>query len=96
MTRDVEQWGSGLKRMSDECKSAGIKVTFEKIKSGFLVTFYRPDFKTDVKITKKVIENDGTKPVNGLADGLVDGLVENQKNMAKCAQPLKKVKIRED
>lgn len=41
LTKDIEGWGSGLKRISDECKSAGIKVTFEKIKSGFLVSFYR-------------------------------------------------------
>lgn len=43
ITKDIERWGSGLKRITDECKERGIKVTFEKIKSGFLVTFYRPE-----------------------------------------------------
>ena len=74
MTRDVEQWGSGLKRISDECKAAGIKVSFEKIKSGFLVAFHRPAIKTNVKITGKVSGR-------GLVERLVEGLVENQKNM---------------
>jgi ATP-dependent DNA helicase RecG len=41
LSEDIEKWGSGLRRISKECKAAGVKVEFEKIKSGFLVTFYR-------------------------------------------------------
>src|SRR3990167_503778 len=40
--KDIERWGSGFKRIVDECKVAGVKVTFENIKTGFVVTFYRP------------------------------------------------------
>ncbi len=41
-SEDIEKWGSGLRRISEECKATGVKVAFEKIKSGFMVTFYRP------------------------------------------------------
>lgn len=40
--KDIERWGSGFKRIVDECKAAGVRVTFENIKTGFVVTFYRP------------------------------------------------------
>jgi ATP-dependent DNA helicase RecG len=40
-TKDVEEWGSGLKRISKACAESGVKVTFKVLKSGFLVTFYR-------------------------------------------------------
>ena len=43
LSKDIEKWGSGLKRISEECKAASVKVKFEKIKSGFVVTFYRPE-----------------------------------------------------
>jgi ATP-dependent DNA helicase RecG len=45
LTRDIEKWGSGLKRISDECRASGIKVEFKKIKSGFVVVFHRPAVK---------------------------------------------------
>ena len=43
LSEDIEKWGSGLRRISQECKTAGVKVIFKKIKSGFVVTFYRPN-----------------------------------------------------
>ena len=39
---DIEKWGSGIKRIYDACKEENVKVEFEKLKSGFLITFYRP------------------------------------------------------
>jgi len=42
LSEDIEKWGSGLRRISQECKIEKIEVAFNKIKSGFLVTFYRP------------------------------------------------------
>ncbi len=40
-TKDVEEWGSGLKRISKECAESGVRVAFKVLKSGFLVTFHR-------------------------------------------------------
>ena len=51
-TKDIERWGSGLKRIISECKGAGVKVTFGKIKSGFVVTFYRPIKEKRIRVTR--------------------------------------------
>ena len=40
-TKDIEKWGSGLKRIYDECKGDGVKVEFKNLKTGFVVVFYR-------------------------------------------------------
>ncbi|MBF0595576.1 MAG: putative DNA binding domain-containing protein [Candidatus Omnitrophica bacterium] len=41
-SKDIERWGSGIKRIHDECVSAGVRVEFRKLKTGFVVMFYRP------------------------------------------------------
>jgi ATP-dependent DNA helicase RecG len=41
-SEDVEKWGSGLRRISQECQATGVRVIFGKTKSGFTVTFFRP------------------------------------------------------
>ena len=40
-TKDVEEWGSALKRISKECAENKVKVAFKVLKSGFLVAFHR-------------------------------------------------------
>ena len=40
--KDIESFGTGIKRISNECIDAGIKVEFEIRKMGFAVIFYRP------------------------------------------------------
>ncbi|MHB2026913.1 MAG: ATP-binding protein [Elusimicrobiota bacterium] len=40
-TKDVEEWGSGLKRISEECAENGMKAAFKILKSGFLAIFQR-------------------------------------------------------
>lgn len=45
-TKDIEKWGSGLKRIHDECKREGIRVEFDVLKTGFLTTFYRLGWET--------------------------------------------------
>ncbi len=42
MSEDIEKWASGLKRIYDECTAVGIKVEFKRVKTGFVVSFYRP------------------------------------------------------
>ncbi len=74
LSRTIEKWGSGIKRIYNECKVAGVKVEFKMIKSGFLVVFYRRE-----KDKVKVIGKEGLE--KRLVEGLVEGLVENQKKM---------------
>jgi ATP-dependent DNA helicase RecG len=37
----IEKWGSGLRRIYDECKGAKVPMEFVVLKSGFLVIFRR-------------------------------------------------------
>jgi ATP-dependent DNA helicase RecG len=56
-TKDVEEWGSGLKRISKACAENGVKVTFKVLKSGFLVTFHRKPAKSFLPSTvEKTVE----------------------------------------
>ncbi|MDP3728875.1 MAG: ATP-binding protein [bacterium] len=41
LSKDIEKWGSGIRRMYELCKQAGVKVTFEKTSTGFKVIFFR-------------------------------------------------------
>ena len=40
-SKNVESFGTGLKRIADACDAAGCKYKFEVLKSGFVVIFYR-------------------------------------------------------
>ena len=40
-SRGVEKWGSGLKKIYNLCKEAGVKVDFKVLKTGFMVVFHR-------------------------------------------------------
>ena len=41
LSKDIERWGSGLKRMYDTCKKEGVKVKLQELKSGVSVVFDR-------------------------------------------------------
>jgi len=41
-SKDIERWGSGIKRIHDECVAVGVRVEFKRLKTGFEVVFYRP------------------------------------------------------
>ncbi|OGJ49830.1 transcriptional regulator, partial [Candidatus Peregrinibacteria bacterium RIFOXYB2_FULL_32_7] len=55
-TKDIERWGSGLKRIYEECKENDVKVEFKKMKTGFRIIFYRRIVKVPEKVTVKVPE----------------------------------------
>lgn len=60
--KNIERWGSGFRRIVDECNAAGVKVTFENIKTGFVVTFFRPKAEiTPSKAGKSEGVNEGVK-----------------------------------
>jgi ATP-dependent DNA helicase RecG len=40
-SKDIEKWGSGLRRIYDECRASKVVVEFNVLKSGFLVLFHR-------------------------------------------------------
>ena len=51
-SKDIERWGSGIMRIHDECIAAGVKVEFKRIKTGFVVVFYRPKWEESEEIEK--------------------------------------------
>ncbi|MFH1432220.1 MAG: ATP-binding protein [archaeon] len=52
-SKEIEKWGSGLKRIYEECSSGNVKVEFKDTKTGFLVVFYRRKEDTTLKTTLK-------------------------------------------
>lgn len=61
-SKDIESFGTGLKRIADTCKAAGVRYEFQKKKSGFVVCFYRSEEEKQVKADKKPIKAD-KKPI---------------------------------
>lgn len=52
-SKEIERWGSGLKRIYEECSAGNVKVEFKDLKTGFLVVFYRSEESTTPKTTPK-------------------------------------------
>jgi ATP-dependent DNA helicase RecG len=42
-SKDIESFGTGLKRITLACEKAGVKLEFQLLKKGFAVVFYRAD-----------------------------------------------------
>lgn len=56
-SKDVESFGTGLRRINNACNAAGIKVNFQLLKTGFSVVFYRPEIDDNVDSNETPIEN---------------------------------------
>jgi len=41
LSEDIEKWGSGLKRIYEECKANNVKVNFNVMRYGFSIVFER-------------------------------------------------------
>ncbi|MBI5574535.1 MAG: putative DNA binding domain-containing protein [Elusimicrobia bacterium] len=93
LSKEIEKFGSGLKRISDQCKENNIRVEFHIRKTGFVVTFYRHVItekeitnkdsgsqKTTQKTTQKILDK---KLVEKLGEGLVEKLGENELKILK-------------
>ena len=55
-SKDVESFGTGLKRIKNACDQANIKVEFQMLKTGFVVVFYRSEYENTDKNTDKSIK----------------------------------------
>ena len=56
-TKDIESFGTGLKRITLACEEAKVKLEFRLLKNGFVVVFYRPgeQFDTTEKMSDVVL-----------------------------------------
>lgn len=75
--KDIEKWGSGLKRIYDACREAKVKVKFENLKSGFLVTFYRPSPQVTPQATPQVAEDKHLRTLTELETKILSLIKEN-------------------
>lgn len=64
-SKEIEKWGSGLKRINEECRLSNVRVDFETLKSGFLVVFHR-----DLAITKTQTVPEGGGISGGISGGI--------------------------
>lgn len=62
-SKDIESFGTGLKRIAEVCKREGVKYEFQKLKNGFVVCFYRSSYQSE-ESTGKVRVSTGIIQVN--------------------------------
>ncbi|MCR5603703.1 MAG: putative DNA binding domain-containing protein [Lachnospiraceae bacterium] len=48
LTKSIEKFGSGFKRINSLCKDAGIKYSYERSNNGFKFVLYRPSIISDI------------------------------------------------
>jgi ATP-dependent DNA helicase RecG len=78
-SKDVESFGTGLRRITETCNAAGVRFEFKKLKSGFVVCFYRSNEKADkkpIKADKKPIKAD-KKPIKADRQNIIMEYVKN-------------------
>ena len=70
-SKDIESFGTGLRRIVDACDSAEVRYEFKKLKSGFVVCFYRSEEKADKKPIKA-----GKKPIKAEREEIIIGYIK--------------------
>jgi ATP-dependent DNA helicase RecG len=56
LSKDIEKWGSGIRRIYDACTEADVKVEFRSKDTGFSVVFYRPERTVPENVPENVPE----------------------------------------
>lgn len=90
-SKDIESFGTGLKRIADACKDAGVKYEFKKLKSGFVVCFYRSGEENDkkpIKADKKPIKADKNTVTNDRHKTIIKYVKDNGSISNKEAREL--------
>jgi ATP-dependent DNA helicase RecG len=72
-SKDVESFGTGLRRIAETCKAAGVRFEFRMLKSGFVVCFYRSNEKAD----KKPIKKADKKPIKADRHSIIIEYIKN-------------------
>lgn len=65
LSKDIEKWGSGFRRITEVCAKADVKVRFEIRKNGFMVIFYRKSDKELFDLTGENKNNSANDTENG-------------------------------
>lgn len=88
-SKDIESFGTGLKRIADACETANVRYEFRKMKSGFVVCFYRAAEKNSKSTDKVRIKIDELNP-NQIK--IIEFLLDEKKITNKDVQQLLGVK----
>lgn len=99
-SKDIESFGTGLKRIADSCQSANVIYQFKMLKSGFVVCFYREssNLEKDTGIVRGKygistgIVRDNIKGLNISQQKVIDYITKNEKITNKNVQELLDVK----
>ena len=95
-SKEIESFGTGLKRIADACKKAGVRYEFNKLKSGFVVCFWRLDDNKHISGEKVVKSTDkvriSTDKLNLSQKKIIQYVLENKKITNKEVQQLLQVK----
>ena len=70
-SKDIESFGTGLKRIADACDAVGVGYEFQKKRTGFVVCFYRSGEERSIKTDEKPIKTD-KKPIKADKFSLTD------------------------
>lgn len=76
-SKDIESFGTGLKRIADACDAAGVRYEFQKKRTGFAVCFYRSGEEKTLKTDKKPIKADKKPIIAKREDRIVKYIEEN-------------------
>jgi ATP-dependent DNA helicase RecG len=71
-SKDIESFGTGLRKIATECEGAGVRYGFELSKLGFSVIFYRPDLYGEPTADGCESAGDGN---DGNRDGNADDII---------------------
>jgi ATP-dependent DNA helicase RecG len=93
--KDIESFGTGISRISNECKTAGVKVEFEIRKLGVAVVFYRPEIHPvlDVSNGNGITENITENITESITENITESITVNKTQKMILVQMLKTPRI---
>jgi len=98
-SKDIENFGTGLKRIADACEDANVRYEFRYNNYGFTVIFYRPPLWTSDNMEKNIGENGGNGIVSqdiGQVTGQVAGQDERLRAIIEyCSVPRSRKEIQD-
>jgi len=80
-SKDIEKFGTGLKRIANACEEADIKYEFVSDNYGFTVIFYRPPLWTSDNIEENIKGGGVVKVVNKNNENVSENIIANVKNI---------------
>ena len=79
LSKDIEKWGSGFRRITEACQTSNTKVKFEIRKNGFMVIFYRKSDKELLDLTgenKNIQEKTYEKTYENIEETILEFCIE--------------------